>query len=193
MLFRVALAVLKTNESTLLQQDNVGLLLREVRQAVTHLHDRDKLMKASRLALSTSSCGELHTHTSTLQLASCCLMAHLLELCLIDVTRVPMSVGCLCLPIPNQSSTALHSCTRPQAFVVTHGNGHLVQHVGAVKYVSRVIIRACTHVTDRPCIAASGVPYCVIHPVNSWHFQVFVVRIHISLYASVLFCIAGSL
>ena len=62
-LFRVALAVLKTNESTLLQQDNVGLLLREVRQAVTHLHDRDKLMKASLLALSISSCGELHTHT----------------------------------------------------------------------------------------------------------------------------------
>lgn len=51
-LFRVALAVLKTNESTLLQQDNVGLLLREVRQAVTHLHDRDKLMKASLPALS---------------------------------------------------------------------------------------------------------------------------------------------
>lgn len=51
-LFRVALAVLKTNESTLLQQDNVGLLLREVRQAVTHLHDRDKLMKASLRALS---------------------------------------------------------------------------------------------------------------------------------------------
>lgn len=46
-LFRVALAVLKTNESTLLQQDNVGLLLREVRQAVTHLHDRDKLMKVA--------------------------------------------------------------------------------------------------------------------------------------------------
>jgi hypothetical protein len=51
-LFRIALAVLKTNESTLLQQDNVGLLLREVRQAVTHLHDRDKLMKASLPALS---------------------------------------------------------------------------------------------------------------------------------------------
>ena len=51
-LFRIALAVLKTNESTLLQQDNVGLLLREVRQAVTHLHDRDKLMKASPPALS---------------------------------------------------------------------------------------------------------------------------------------------
>ncbi|KAL0039855.1 hypothetical protein WJX77_010029 [Trebouxia sp. C0004] len=46
-LFRVALAVLKTNESTLLQQDNVGLLLREVRQAVTHLHDREKLMKVA--------------------------------------------------------------------------------------------------------------------------------------------------
>ena len=46
-LFRVALAVLKTNEGALLKQDNVGLLLREVRQAVTHLHDRDKLMKVS--------------------------------------------------------------------------------------------------------------------------------------------------
>ena len=45
-LFRVALAVLKTNEGVLLKQDNVGLLLREVRQAVTHLHDRDRLMKA---------------------------------------------------------------------------------------------------------------------------------------------------
>lgn len=45
-LFRVALALLKANEATLLQQDNVGLLLRETRQAVTHMHDRDKLMKA---------------------------------------------------------------------------------------------------------------------------------------------------
>lgn len=45
-LFRVALALLKANEATLLQQDNVGLLLREIRQAVTHMHDRDKLMKA---------------------------------------------------------------------------------------------------------------------------------------------------
>lgn len=44
-LFRVALALLKTNEAVLLRQDNVGLLLREVRQAVTHTHDRDKLMK----------------------------------------------------------------------------------------------------------------------------------------------------
>ena len=46
-LFRVALALLKTNEPMLLKQDNVGLLLREIRQAVTHMHDRDKLMKAS--------------------------------------------------------------------------------------------------------------------------------------------------
>lgn len=45
MLFRVALAILKTNEAALLKQDNVGLLLRELRQAVQHLHDRDKLMK----------------------------------------------------------------------------------------------------------------------------------------------------
>lgn len=44
-LFRVALALLKTSEAVLLKQDNVGLLLREVRQAVTHTHDRDKLMK----------------------------------------------------------------------------------------------------------------------------------------------------
>lgn len=46
-LFRVALALLKANEATLLQQDNVGLLLREIRQAVTHMHDRDKLMKVA--------------------------------------------------------------------------------------------------------------------------------------------------
>lgn len=44
-LFRVALAILKTNEAVLLKQDNVGLLLRELRHAVQHLHDRDKLMK----------------------------------------------------------------------------------------------------------------------------------------------------
>ena len=44
-LFRVALALLKTSEAVLLKQDNVGLLLREVRLAVTHTHDRDKLMK----------------------------------------------------------------------------------------------------------------------------------------------------
>lgn len=44
-LFRVALAILKTNEAALLRQDNVGLLLRELRHAVQHLHDRDKLMK----------------------------------------------------------------------------------------------------------------------------------------------------
>lgn len=44
-LFRVALALLKTSEAVLLKQDNVGLLLREIRQAVTHTHDRDKLMK----------------------------------------------------------------------------------------------------------------------------------------------------
>ena len=47
-LFRVALALLKTNEAMMLKQDNVGLLLREVRQAVTHMHDRDKLMQVSR-------------------------------------------------------------------------------------------------------------------------------------------------
>lgn len=46
-LFRVALALLKTSEAVLLQQDNVGLLLREVRQAVIHTHDRDKLMKVN--------------------------------------------------------------------------------------------------------------------------------------------------
>lgn len=46
-MFRVALAILKTNEAALLKQDNIGLLLRELRQAVQHLHDRDKLMKVS--------------------------------------------------------------------------------------------------------------------------------------------------
>lgn len=46
-LFRVALAILKTNEAVLLKQDNVGLLLRELRHAVQHLHDRDKLMKVA--------------------------------------------------------------------------------------------------------------------------------------------------
>ncbi|KAL3133657.1 hypothetical protein ABBQ32_008168 [Trebouxia sp. C0010 RCD-2024] len=46
-LFRVALALLKTSEAVLLKQDNVGLLLREIRQAVTHTHDRDKLMKVA--------------------------------------------------------------------------------------------------------------------------------------------------
>ena len=54
-LFRVALALLKANEAMMLKQDNVGLLLREVRQAVTHMHDRDKLMKVSRSVAATSS------------------------------------------------------------------------------------------------------------------------------------------
>lgn len=52
-LFRVALALLKTSEAVLLKQDNVGLLLREIRQAVTHTHDRDKLMKVT-VALETT-------------------------------------------------------------------------------------------------------------------------------------------
>ena len=56
MLFRVALAILKTNESILLKQDNIGLLLRELRYAVQHLHDRDKLMKVSLEISSSVSC-----------------------------------------------------------------------------------------------------------------------------------------
>lgn len=59
-LFRVALALLKTNEAVLLKQDNVGLLLREIRQAVTHMHDRDKLMKVNATAgVNQNSCGYL--------------------------------------------------------------------------------------------------------------------------------------
>ena len=50
MLFRVALALLKTSEAVLLKQDNVGLLLRETRQAVIRTHDRDKLMKVMTVA-----------------------------------------------------------------------------------------------------------------------------------------------
>ncbi len=47
-----------------------------------------------------------------------------------------MPVGCLCLPDPNQSSYALHTCIRPHAFVMTCANGHLMQYIDAVKYVS---------------------------------------------------------
>lgn len=59
-LFRVALALLKTTEAVLLKQDNVGLLLREVRQAVTHTHDRDKLMKVGAFAFAEANLPCLH-------------------------------------------------------------------------------------------------------------------------------------
>ena len=66
-LFRVALALLKTSEAVLLKQDNVGLLLREIRQAVTHTHDRDKLMKVIAVQCTAQSSPELAVCSILLQ------------------------------------------------------------------------------------------------------------------------------
>ena len=47
-LYRVALALLKTHEDALLAQDNAGYVLREMKLASASMHDRDALLKASR-------------------------------------------------------------------------------------------------------------------------------------------------
>ena len=46
-LYRVALALLKTHEELLLAQDNAGYVLREMKLACTAMHDRDALLKVS--------------------------------------------------------------------------------------------------------------------------------------------------
>jgi hypothetical protein len=45
-LYRVALALLKTHEDVLLAQDNAGYVLREMKLASAAVHDRDALLKA---------------------------------------------------------------------------------------------------------------------------------------------------
>ena len=44
-LYRVALALLKTHEDRLLAQDNAGYVQREMKLASAGMHDRDALMK----------------------------------------------------------------------------------------------------------------------------------------------------
>jgi hypothetical protein len=44
-LYRLALALLKTHEDMLLAQDNSGYVLREMKLASAAMHDRDALMK----------------------------------------------------------------------------------------------------------------------------------------------------
>lgn len=46
-LYRVALALLKTHEELLLAQDNAGYVLREMKLACAAMHDRDALLKVS--------------------------------------------------------------------------------------------------------------------------------------------------
>ncbi len=46
-LYRVALALLKTHEEVLLAQDNAGYVLREMKLACAAMHDRDALLKVS--------------------------------------------------------------------------------------------------------------------------------------------------
>ena len=47
-LFRVSLALLKLHEEQLLQMDNAGDLINQLRMYTTHIHDRDRLMKVRR-------------------------------------------------------------------------------------------------------------------------------------------------
>ena len=44
-LYRVALALLKTHEDVLIAQDNAGYVQREMKRASAGMHDRDALMK----------------------------------------------------------------------------------------------------------------------------------------------------
>ncbi len=84
-LYRVALALLKTHEELLLAQDNAGYVLREMKLACTSMHDRDALLKvcASPL-LSLRSCAynattgtEALLHVALLPcLSACCLTLH---------------------------------------------------------------------------------------------------------------------
>lgn len=50
-LYRVALALLKTHEDVLLAQDNAGYVLREMKLASAAMHDRDTLLKARAVPL----------------------------------------------------------------------------------------------------------------------------------------------
>ena len=46
-LYRVALALLKTHEDALMAQDNAGYMQREMKLASARMHDRDALMKVT--------------------------------------------------------------------------------------------------------------------------------------------------
>lgn len=60
-LYRVALALLKTHEELLLTQDNAGYVLREMKLACTAMHDRDALLKVSAPAPMCLCCNETET------------------------------------------------------------------------------------------------------------------------------------
>lgn len=49
--YRIALALLKTHEGVLLAQDNAGYVLREMKLASVAMHDRDALLKVRRGSL----------------------------------------------------------------------------------------------------------------------------------------------
>ena len=53
-LYRVALALLKTHEDALMAQDNAGYMQREMKLASARMHDRDALMKV------TAGCSKHH-------------------------------------------------------------------------------------------------------------------------------------
>ena len=59
-LFRIALALMKTHEELLLAQDNAGYVLRQMRLAAAATHDRDALMKARLLLCRLSLALPLH-------------------------------------------------------------------------------------------------------------------------------------
>ena len=46
-LYRVALALLKTHEDRLMAQDNAGYVQREMKHCSAGMHDRDALMKVT--------------------------------------------------------------------------------------------------------------------------------------------------
>ena len=54
-LYRMALALLKMNEEVLLQQDNPGFVLHELKRAAHATHNRAALMKVSPVLLSQIS------------------------------------------------------------------------------------------------------------------------------------------
>ncbi len=75
-LYRVALALLKTHEDRLLAQDNAGYVQREMKLASAGMHDRDALMKVrtaqsdTKCPHSCSGCCILSTTRTSLQSAS---------------------------------------------------------------------------------------------------------------------------
>jgi hypothetical protein len=58
-LYRVALALLKTHEDALMAQDNAGYMQREMKLASARMHDRDALMKVRTWCLNQPLCSPL--------------------------------------------------------------------------------------------------------------------------------------